>query len=91
MMYYPGVLLKFHPLLEMRPEVCVTWMKCWKIIIIFGVGIKLGLPTIETLTRLGLYEAGLKLASLLHTNEVHSIYASLGWAAPYTNLTGDFL
>ena len=48
-----------------------------------------GLPTIETLTRLGLYEAGVKLASLLHTNEVHSIYASLGWAAPYTNLTGD--
>jgi aldehyde:ferredoxin oxidoreductase len=50
-----------------------------------------GLPTTETLERLGLHEAAMQLLAQTNTESVREVYRKLGWAAPCTNWTGDRL
>lgn len=48
-----------------------------------------GLPTRETLERLGLHEAALQLEAQANTNNVRTVYSTLGWAAPCTKAAED--
>lgn len=50
-----------------------------------------GLPTAETLKRLGLEEITAAWAAEVHSEGVKSIYQALGWAAPCTEWPGDAL
>ncbi|GAP13971.1 aldehyde:ferredoxin oxidoreductase [Longilinea arvoryzae] len=48
-----------------------------------------GLPTVETLERLGLGDIAAQLECGIHSESVKTIYNTLGWAAPYTEWPGD--
>jgi len=56
-----------------------------------GWDVQTGLPTLETLSRLGLGNAYLELQAAIASGESRAAYSSLGWAAPYTGKIKDSL